>query len=181
MIRTALCIRLKEQMTSELMRERDEVLLNRFWSGIKDIPSLNILSPSNKKRIPIISFYLEHVHFNLVVKLLDDRFGIQARGGCSCAGTYGHFLLGINQETSKSITDEINRGNLEAKPGWVRISLHPTMTIEEIDEIVEAIKEITFHAREWEKNYVYDSCRNEFKHISHNENLAMDQWFNLRD
>lgn len=162
MIRTALCIRLKEQMTSELMRERDEILLLRFWSGIKDIPSLHILSPSNQKRIPIISFYLNHVHYNLIVKLLDDRFGIQARGGCSCAGTYGHFLLGINQEKSKSITDELNRGNLKAKPGWVRISLHPTMTIEEIDQIAEAIHEIALNADEWAKDYMYNSSKNEF-------------------
>jgi selenocysteine lyase/cysteine desulfurase len=86
-----------------------------------------------------VSFYIEGQHFNTTVQLLNDHFGIQCRGGCSCAGTHGHYLLGIDQYQSKQITDLIDRGDTSAKPGWVRISLHPTMTDEEVRLIVEGV------------------------------------------
>ena len=68
------------------------------------------------------------MHYNLAVQLLNDKFGIQVRGGCSCAGTYGHILLNVEKEQSCLITDKINSGDLTTKPGWVRMSIHPTMT-----------------------------------------------------
>jgi selenocysteine lyase/cysteine desulfurase len=74
-----------------------------------------------------------------VVKLLNDRFGIQARGGCSCAGTYGHYLLSIDRTRSAAIRDELLAGELWSKPGWVRLSVHPTMTDAEVDFIADAV------------------------------------------
>ena len=77
-------------------------------------------------------FIIREIHFNLIVKLLSDRFGIQVRGGCACAGTYGHFLLEVSYDRSHQITEKINHGDLSEKPGWVRVSLHPVMTDEEV-------------------------------------------------
>ena len=76
----------------------------------------------------VVSFYIDDLHYNLGVKLLNDRFGIQTRGGCSCAGTYGHFLLHVDQQMSHELTDEISIGELVRKPGWIRMSIHPTTT-----------------------------------------------------
>ena len=103
---------------------------------------MHILAGHIEERLGAISFYVEDIHYNLLVKLLNDRFGIQVRGGCSCAGTYGHYLLHVDPLHSKQITDKINAGDLSEKPGWVRMSIHPTMTNEELYLIINALKEI---------------------------------------
>ncbi|MEQ8684745.1 MAG: aminotransferase class V-fold PLP-dependent enzyme [Imperialibacter sp.] len=138
-IKAALCIELKEEMGVEQMSRREEELLAILWKGLPGIPGLRILAPEHRNRLPIVSFYIEGQHFNTTVQLLNDHFGIQCRGGCSCAGTYGHYLLEIGEEQSKQITDLIDQGDTSAKPGWVRISLHPTMTDEEVRLIVEGV------------------------------------------
>ena len=168
-IRTSLSILVKEQMKPELMLKREEELLSLLFSELSTIPTLRILNEQNKNRLGIVSLYLENIHFNLLVKLLNDRFGIQARGGCSCAGTYGHFLLGIDQKTSRSITDKIDEGFISAKPGWVRISLHPTIKNEEILYLSNSLKEIVNHIDEWKEDYSYDSLTNEFTHKTFKE------------
>ena len=89
------------------------------------------------------------IHNNLVVKLLNDRFGIQTRGGCSCAGTYGHFLLHVDQQTSRSIEEKIIEGCLVERPGWIRMSIHPTITNEEILYVCESIKQVAENIEEW--------------------------------
>jgi hypothetical protein len=96
--------------------------------------------------------------------LLSDRFGIQVRGGCVCAGTYGHYLLNVSQERSRKITEKINNGDLSEKPGWVRLSLHPTMTGDELSYIINAIRQIELHRREWALDYSYISHTNEFRY-----------------
>ena len=96
-----------------------------------------------------------------MVKLLNDRFGIQVRGGCSCAGTYGHYLLHVDPTRSKRITDKINHGDLSEKPGWVRLSLHPTMTDEELDFILNAIHEVIINVKEWASDYTYSPKTND--------------------
>jgi selenocysteine lyase/cysteine desulfurase len=142
-IKAALSLQLKEQMGVEQIRLREEELLAILWEGLTGIAGVRILAPHNRHRLPIVSFYVEGQHFNTTVQLLNDHFGIQCRGGCSCAGTYGHYLLGIGQSQSKQITDQIDRGDTSAKPGWVRISLHPTMTDEEVRLIVEGVGEVS--------------------------------------
>jgi len=124
-IKAALCIQLKEKMGVENMLHREEEMLNILFDGLKQIPTVHILAGQVEKRLGVVSFYIDGIHFNLAVKLLNDRFGIQTRGGCSCAGTYGHYLLNINEEISRSITSKIDEGDLSSKPGWVRISIHP--------------------------------------------------------
>ncbi|MEI6899204.1 MAG: selenocysteine lyase, partial [Bacteroidota bacterium] len=120
------------------------------------------------------------VHYNLVVKLLSDRFGVQVRGGCACAGTYGHFLLDVSFEKSRKITEQINTGDLSAKPGWVRLSLHPTMTAEDLFFIMDAIRQIQKHHKEWMLDYSYDKYTNEFRHKNFPQGLTMvEPWFRL--
>jgi len=180
-IRTALAIKLKEQIGTGNMRRREQELVDIAFEKLIDIPDLHILADNVKERLGIISFYLTNIHFNLVVKLLNDRWGIQVRGGCACAGTYGHFLLDVSHEKSKHITDLINHGDLSQKPGWIRISLHPTMTNEELDVIVDAIRQVREHHQEWSKDYVYNVHINEFRHKDEPEDKTsiVAPWFEL--
>ena len=100
----------------------------------------------------------------MAVQLLNDKYGIQVRGGCSCAGTYGHILLNVQPDQSCDITTKINEGNLTSKPGWVRMSIHPTMTDEEIHYIMNAIEVIAKNHKELCKDYKYNSASNEFRY-----------------
>lgn len=165
-IRTALAIEVKNSMNVELMELRERELLRKAWFGLKSIDGLKILGENVTDRLGIISFYIEGIHFNLVVKLLNDRFGVQVRGGCACAGTYGHYLLNVSYEKSKQITNRINNGDLSEKPGWIRLSLHPTMTDEELEVIINGLKEIRLNYENWAKEYTYDRHTNEFRHTN---------------
>ncbi len=105
---------------------------------------------------------MPNIHYNLIVRLLSDRFGIQTRGGCSCAGTYGHILLGVDEQTSEEITCQIDQGDLSRKPGWVRVSLHPTTTDSEAKFIADCISQIVGNIRLWEKDYQFDSSMGDY-------------------
>ena len=121
----------------------------------------------------VFSFYLDNIHYNLIVRLLNDRYGIQSRGGCSCAGTYGHYLLNVDKELSHRITNKINSGNLTEKPGWIRISFHPTNTDEEVNFIADAIEDIAENIETYEKDYNYIKSKNEFEHKKSIDELVL--------
>ncbi len=169
-IKAALCVNLKEEMGIENMRKREEELNEIVFEEFGKITGLQILADNIKNRLGAISFYVKNIHYNLIVKLLNDRYGIQTRGGCSCAGTYGHYLLHVSPGVSKHITDKINHGDLSEKPGWVRMSVHPTMTNEEIYFITNAVKEIVENINDWQKDYSYSSVKNEYLHRNIPEN-----------
>jgi selenocysteine lyase/cysteine desulfurase len=161
-IRTALAIQLKDEMGVAQILAREHQLIERLWPKLAAIPGLHVLAEQHRARIGCVSFYIDGLHYNLAVQLLNDRYGIQVRGGCSCAGTYGHYLLHVDREHSKSITDKINQGCLADKPGWVRLSLHPTMTDAELDRIAEAIEQVARHHHEWGRDYRYCERSNAF-------------------
>lgn len=161
-IKAALSILLKEKMGIENILENEEELKKRLIEKLKTNPKIQILEPNQMNRLAIISFYSMGLHHNLIVKLLNDRFGIQTRGGCSCAGTYGHILMDVDRDMSKNISSLIHKGDMSDKPGWVRISLHPTMTIDEIDYIAESVIEVINNYEEWEKDYEFSSKTAEF-------------------
>jgi selenocysteine lyase/cysteine desulfurase len=180
-IRAAMAMRLKEEMGVENISLREKQLNELVWDRLNSIKGLNLLADENKERLCIYSFYIEGMHFNLGVKLLNDRFGIQTRGGCACAGTYGHFLLGVDEEHSCSITDAIDHGDLTKKPGWIRFSLHPIMTDEEAIFIIDAIQELADKHMDWALDYTYLPEKNEFEHKTWSEsakqNLQIKTWF----
>lgn len=138
-IRAAMALQLKEEMGVVRMLAREEQLMGVLWEGLNAIPGLSIMDGHHRERLGVISIIKEGTHYNTIVNELSDRYGIQVRGGCSCAGTYGHYLLGIERKESKRITDLIDQGDVSQKPGWVRLSIHPTMTNEEVEYIVECI------------------------------------------
>jgi selenocysteine lyase/cysteine desulfurase len=162
LIRVALCIKLKEKVGVEAISIKERQIVSSVFCALEHIKGVNILAKELRDRLPIFSFYIDNVHYNLVIRLLNDRYGIQARGGCSCAGTYGHFLLNVDKIASRNITSRIDNCDLSEKPGWVRISFHPTTAQEDIDFCLRAIEEIAEHARLWEKDYEYDPKTNEY-------------------
>lgn len=180
-IRTALSIELKNQMNPAKMIAREEELIKIVFRELDSIPNLKILADNVRKRLGVISFYIEGIHFNLIVKLLSDRFGVQVRGGCACAGTYGHYLLDVSYDDSKDITDLINHGDLSRKPGWVRLSLHPVMTDDELLTITDAIRQIQENHVEWSKDYIYNLKTNEFRHKDEPEDKTeyIRDWFKI--
>ncbi len=160
---------------------REKELTRIAFEEMRKIEDLHILADNVEDRLGVFSFYLEGVHFNLVVKLLNDRFGIQVRGGCACAGTYGHYLLDVSYDKSHKITEKINSGDLSDKPGWIRLSLHPSMTNKELYFVTDAIKQVKENSLEWEKDYIYNNQSNEFRHKSEPEDktIIVKPWFNL--
>ena len=161
-IKAAMCIRLKEQMGIENILKREEEMLDIIFSRFSKMKNVHVLAENIKKRLGVISFTIDGAHYPLIVKLLNDRFGIQTRGGCSCAGTYGHVLLKVNKETSYNILNKIRSGNLLYKPGWIRLSIHPTMSGTEIDFIMDSIEETAGNFQEWAQDYSYMAESNEY-------------------
>jgi len=181
-IKAALVVSLKEDMGISMINQREKEQIEITFNELSRIKGLHILAPDIRERLGVFSFYIDKVHHNLCTSLLNDRFGIQVRGGCSCAGTYGHFLLDVGISLSKEITDKIDAGDLSMKPGWIRLSLHPTMTNDELFFIIDAIKQTAENAGEWGKDYIYNLHTNEFHHSTFPERQLADfyGWFDLK-
>ncbi|MEM0578482.1 aminotransferase class V-fold PLP-dependent enzyme [Flavobacterium polysaccharolyticum] len=178
-IKTALAIQLKDEMGIDNILKREHEIVDYVFDSLQNVPNIKILAGQHQERLGVISFFIDDLHFNLGVKLLNDRFGIQTRGGCSCAGTYGHFLLHVDQETSHKLVNEISLGDLIRKPGWIRMSIHPTTTSAEIEYVCNAIKSLAENHKEWALEYRYDSETNEFIHqqATSFENTLVEKWF----
>ena len=180
-IKTALAIQLKDQMGIENILKREHEIVDYIFSELGTVSNIKILAAQHQQRLGVISFFVEDLHFNLGVKLLNDKFGIQTRGGCSCAGTYGHFLLHVDQETSTKLIDEITLGDLIRKPGWIRMSIHPTTTSDEIEYVCDAIKALAENHQTWALDYDYNPETNEFvnKKAQPLEDELVKKWFTV--
>jgi selenocysteine lyase/cysteine desulfurase len=178
-IKTALAVQLKDKMGIDNILNREHELLKIVFKNLESVKNLNILAPDEKKRLGVFSFYINDLHFNLGVKLLNDKFGIQTRGGCSCAGTYGHYLLHVDQEMSNDLVCQISSGDLIRKPGWMRMSIHPTTTNQEIEFVCNSIKELAKNFKEWQNDYQYNNQTNEFEHINQSDSTKqmVADWF----
>ncbi len=180
-IRTALALELKEQMGVENIKKRENELLDLCFSRLQKIKGLSILGDLTTERIGCVSFVIEDIHYNLIVRLLNDRFGIQVRGGWSCASTYAHYLFNISEKKSAEITTELLQRNQTNKPGWVRLSLHPIMSNEELFYICDAIEKVALNYKKWRKDYEYNPVSNEFENPKINDNIEkeVNEWFKL--
>tara|TARA_B100000427_G_C15489582_1_gene586910 strand:+ start:178 stop:1644 length:1467 start_codon:yes stop_codon:yes gene_type:complete len=180
-IKTALALQLKEKMGVNNILDREHEIHKIVWEKFSVLKNVHILASNFDKRLGVYSFYIDDLHFNLAVQLLNDRYGIQVRGGCSCAGTYGHILLDVQQDQSHIITNSIEKGDLKVKPGWVRMSIHPTMTDNEVRFIMNAIEELSENHLQWSNDYIYNKRTNEFHHINEecqlNNQKRVEGWF----
>ena len=178
-IKTAFAVQLKEEMGIENIMDREHEIVKTVFEELGTSSNIKILASQHQDRLGVISFYIDDLHFNLGVKLLNDKFGIQTRGGCSCAGTYGHYLLNVNEETSHKLVCQIDSGDLTLKPGWIRMSIHPTTTSEEVLFVCNSIKELATHHETWKLDYKYDKNSNEFVHVNSKEleKEMVSKWF----
>jgi selenocysteine lyase/cysteine desulfurase len=180
-IKAALAIKLKEEMGIGKMLKREEELVEMIFDRLEKIPGLHILAKKHRNRLGVIAFYIDDLHYELGTKILNDRFGIQTRAGCSCAGTYGHHLFHISQNESKIITDEIDKGDSSDKPGWMRLSVHPVLTNKEIEFTLDAIEQLVENFQHWGKDYNYDLKSNTFSHHADQDidSEKINSWFDL--
>lgn len=180
-IKTALAIQLKEKMGVDNILKREHELIDYIFSRLENVENIKILAPKQKNRLGVISFYIDELHFNLGVKMLNDKFGIQTRGGCSCAGTYGHHLLHVDQEMSHDLVCQITSGDLFKKPGWIRMSIHPTTTSDEIKYVCDSIIALSENHNSWDKEYSYNGKNNEFVHekATNSEKEMVEKWFSI--
>ncbi len=150
-LKAALAIEVKARIGVERIEAREHELLGRAfarWAGNERIEILG--NPDPKRRIGIVSFNLRdargrYLHPKFVTVLLNDLFGIQSRAGCSCAGPYGHRLLGIDQPTSELYRDWVRKGFQGIKPGWCRVGFHYSMDDLEAGFIMDAVEFVAAH------------------------------------
>ncbi len=142
-IRAGLVLQLKEAVGAELIHERERSFIHRAIESWDRNPNIRILGNKEAPRLSIVSFIVRHgkgsLHHNFVVAVLNDLFGIQTRGGCSCAGPYGHRLLGIDLTTSREFEREILRGSEGIKPGWVRVNFNYFISEKVFDFLLRAV------------------------------------------
>jgi selenocysteine lyase/cysteine desulfurase len=169
-VRAGLVFQLKEAVGADAIRDRELELLQHAIASWSTNPNLTVLGNRHAFRLSIVSFVVRHrtayLHHNFVVTLLNDLFGIQARGGCSCAGPYGHRLLGIDLDTSKEFEREIVRGCEGIKPGWVRVNFNYFLSETEFSYLVDAIHIVANDGWRLLPHYDFDPDSGQWRHRS---------------
>ncbi len=167
-IRAGLVFQLKEAVGVEAIREREVDFIDRAITSWATNPNLYILGNQSAWRLSIVSFVVRHrkayLHHNFVVALLNDLFGIQSRGGCGCAGPYGHRLLGIDLETSKEFEREIVRGCEGIKPGWVRVNFNYFLSETQFQFLLDAIHLVANDGWRLLPDYAFDPDTGSWRH-----------------
>jgi selenocysteine lyase/cysteine desulfurase len=168
-IRAGLVFQLKEAVGVSVIREREASFIRRAVESWRANPSIEILGNLDAERLSIVSFVVRHdggryLHHNFVVAVLNDLFGIQARGGCSCAGPYGHRLLGIDLERSHEFEREITRGCEGIKPGWVRVNFNYFITDTVFQYVIDAVHLVASEGWKLLPHYAFEPHTGEWRH-----------------
>jgi hypothetical protein len=131
-------------------------------------PNIELLGNLEAERLSIVSFVVrngpKYLHHNFVVALLNDLFGIQSRGGCSCAGPYGHRLLGIDIERSHEFEREIARGCEGIKPGWVRVNFNYFISEAVFQYLLDAVHLVADQGAKLLPDYRFDPASGLWRH-----------------
>ncbi|WP_233352855.1 aminotransferase class V-fold PLP-dependent enzyme [Maricaulis alexandrii] len=169
-VRAALALKLQAEIGHERIAEAEHEALELAFQAWSDHPSIDILGPQDPaRRIGIVSFNLRDseggiVPPRLVTRLLNDLFGIQSRAGCSCAGPYGHALLGLDDAATQAIRRQVLDGETGARPGWCRVSLHWVMSPDEVQYLIEAVLFLAQHATNLASRYCLDPTTGGWSH-----------------
>lgn len=176
-IRAALAIDIKETIGIQAIEAKEHQYMSHVFKRLEASENVEIfgaLDPDN--RVSIMSFNLKngdnYLHHRYVTRLLNDLFGIQSRAGCACAGPYGHRLLGIDDERSTQYRKAIEAGTGALKPGWVRVNFHYTMTLDEVDFIVDALLFIGQYGHLFLQDYQIDLSSGLWSHKNFTEDLS---------
>jgi hypothetical protein len=169
-IRAGLVFQLKETVGVAAIRQREESFIRRAIARWQRSPNLEILGNPDLDRLSIVSFVVKHrgryLHHNYVVALLNDLFGIQSRGGCSCAGPYGHRLLGIDLEKSHEFEREIAQGCEGIKPGWVRVNFNYFISEAVFEFILDAVELVATDGWRLLPEYRFDAVSGLWTHAA---------------
>ncbi|MGA1180304.1 MAG: aminotransferase class V-fold PLP-dependent enzyme [Marivivens sp.] len=168
-IRAGLVFAVKAAIGQDRLDARHDTLRQRALDAWHGLPGLQIMgNPEADRALPFFSIRLvdetgkDRLHPLLLTRILSDCFGIQARGGCACAGPYGHRLLGIDEETSEAIRARILKGDAMLKPGWTRFNLSALMNDEKADKVIDAIRLIAFNPERYAALYSFDAAAGDF-------------------
>jgi selenocysteine lyase/cysteine desulfurase len=169
-IRAGLVFQLKQAVSVDVIRSHEEHYLRRAVESWQQEPAIEILGNLAAERLSIVSFVVRapsgrYLHHNFVVALLNDLFGIQSRGGCSCAGPYGHRLLGIDLERSLELDREIEHGCEGIKPGWARVSFNYFISETVFSYIVEAVRLVAKDGWRLLGDYRFEPATGLWKHV----------------
>ena len=170
-IRAGLVFGLKQAVGVDVIRAHEEDFVRRAISAWSAHPNIEILGNRDAERLSIVSFVIRrpsgmYLHHNLVVSILNDLFGIQSRGGCSCAGPYGHRLLGIDLDRSEELRTEISRGCEGIKPGWVRVNFNYFVSETVFSYIVSAVELVADLGYRLIEDYLFDAPSGLWRHRS---------------
>ena len=168
-IRAGLVFDLKNAVGIDTIQALEGDFLRRAMSAWEAHPSIQVLGNPDAERLSIVSFVIKrpggrYLHHNVVVAILNDLFGIQSRGGCSCAGPYGHRLLGIDLDRSREFEREISGGCEGIKPGWVRINFNYFISETVFRYIVEAVTLVADHGARLVPHYRFDHVSGLWRH-----------------
>jgi selenocysteine lyase/cysteine desulfurase len=168
-IRAGLVFQLKDAIGVEVIRANEDHFLRRVVGAWSKEPAIEILGNRDAERLSIVSFVVRapsgrYLHHNFVVALLNDLFGIQSRGGCSCAGPYGHTLLGIDLDRSHAFERQIAIGCEGIKPGWVRVNLNYFVADAVVDYIIAAVGFVARHGHRFLPDYRFDPTSALWRH-----------------
>jgi selenocysteine lyase/cysteine desulfurase len=177
-LKAALALELKCRIGAERIEAREQELVSRALARWGAHPRIEILgNPDPTRRIGIVSFNLgdprgRYLHPKFCTALLNDLFGIQSRAGCSCAGPYGHRLLGIDQATSELYRDWVRKGFQGIKPGWCRVGFHYAMDDLEAGFVMDAVEFIADQGYRFLPLYRFDTGTGMWSHREYRETHA---------
>ena len=168
-VRAGMVFQLKQAVGTATIREQEERHLSRAVAAWRDEPGIELLGNLAAKRLSIVSFIIRspsgrYLHHNYVVALLNDLFGIQSRGGCSCAGPYGHRLLGIDLERSHEFEREITGGCEGIKPGWVRVNFNYFVSDAVADYLIDAVRLVARDGWRLLADYRFETSKGMWRH-----------------
>jgi hypothetical protein len=167
-IRAGMVFQLKHAVGVETISALEHDFVKRAITSWEGDPNVHVLGNHEADRLSIVSFVIrhgdQHLHHNYVVALLNDLFGIQSRGGCSCAGPYGHRLLGIDLDRSHEFQREVNRGCEGIKPGWVRVSFNYFIDEATFQYLVDAVHFIATHGFKFLPSYRFEPDNGLWRH-----------------
>ncbi|HKE49948.1 MAG TPA: aminotransferase class V-fold PLP-dependent enzyme [Actinomycetes bacterium] len=168
-IRAGLVFQLKHAVGTEVITARERSFVRRAIQSWRTDPALHLLGDLDSDRLPIVSFVVQPpggrpLHHNYVVALLSDLFGIQSRGGCSCAGPYGHRLLGIDPDRARRFADQAVAGWLGVKPGWTRLGFSFYLSEPEFDYVVRAVHLVARYGAKLLPLYQFDPHSGLWRH-----------------
>jgi selenocysteine lyase/cysteine desulfurase len=164
-VQAGLVFDLKERIGTERIRRIERDYLHRAWEAWGRNPEITILGRRNEEGLGIVSIVVRNAHHNLITSMLNDLYGIQARAGCMCAGPYGHELLGIDRTVSSQIQEQLKKGKIGVKPGWIRFSFSPVVSEEDFRTLLEAVEFVTANWRSFQSKYRLNMDTGEFAFV----------------